>query len=124
MNFDIVPVLENYGFKIPMGKRGWFTVKCMAHDDSVASCRVNTDEGLVACMACDLKGNAISVVKYMDGVDYKDAVRRCQELTGRRNPGIRESDQRNMPLSGRSRNNSKHGGFVSPRLREGSRGRT
>ena len=74
--FDIWPVLEHYGWDLPSPRGSWQSVRCHAHEDKHASCRISQDSGQVKCLACNFKGDAIAVVQHYEGVNYPDAVRR------------------------------------------------
>lgn len=119
-SFDIYQVLQHYGWELPSKRTGWYTVKCGYHADRVKSCRINTDIGAVACMACDMKGDAIKVVEIMEGMKYRDAVRRCEEITGTRSDSVRSSDRSSRYVPARSRDNSRHGPYIPARLRTGA----
>ena len=80
--FPIWPVLEYYGWDLPSPKQGWTMVRCEKHGDKHSSASVNEETGYVFCHACDLKGDAIAIVQIYEGVGFKDAVRKCEEITG------------------------------------------
>ena len=81
VTFELWPILEHYGWMLPSPKTGWFTVKCGIHDDSHASCRVNNDEGVLACMACGFKGDTIKLIRHMEGCSYVEAVRIAEQIS-------------------------------------------
>lgn len=118
--FDLQVVLEALGWQLPPKRSGWYTVKCGYHEDRVKSCRINTDIGAVACMACDMKGDAIKVVEITEGMKYRDAVRRCEEITGTRSESVRGAGRSSRYVPSRSRNNKRDGTYVPPRLRAGA----
>lgn len=115
--FDIWPVLEHYDWQLPAPRGVWQTVKCGAHDDSHMSCRISSDAGQVKCLACGFAGDAIDVVKHYEGIGYKDAVRRCEELTGGSDTHVSGTNRRSRNVSGKSRYQSKRRPYVPPRLR-------
>ena len=80
--FPIWPVLEHYGWDLPSPKHGWTMVKCEKHGEKHSSAAVNEEQGYVFCHACEFKGDAIDVVMIYEGVGFKDAVRKCEEITG------------------------------------------
>ena len=121
-SFDIHQVLEHYGWNLPAERTGWVTVKCGAHDDSHQSCRINHDTGYVLCMACGFPrdgkaGDAVNVVRYYEGCGYKDAVRRCQELTGGSELGVPRTGGRRRGVPSSSRGDARNRKYVPPRLR-------
>ncbi len=118
-DFDIHQVLEHYGWPLPGERTGWVTVKCGAHDDSHQSCRINSDNGYVLCMACGFPkdgkaGDAIDVVRYYEGVGYRDAVRRCEDITG--GSAGSGNPKRGRSYSG-SRGDARNRKYIPPRLR-------
>lgn len=85
--FDIFPVLAYYDWDLPSPRGVWQTVKCFAHSDSHASCRISSDIGQVFCQACGFKNDAIGVVQHYDGISYKEAVAKCELITGAADSG-------------------------------------
>ena len=85
--FDIFPVLEYYEWELPSPRGVWQTVKCFAHPDSHASCRISSDIGQVFCQACGFKQDAIGVVQHYEALGYKEAVAKCELITGAADSG-------------------------------------
>ena len=124
-DFDIHLVLESYGWDLPAARTGWVTVKCGAHDDSHQSCRISSDTGYVLCMACGFPkggkaGDAIDVVRHYEGTGYRDAKRRCEELTGGSKLGVSRTGGHGSRVSGSSRGDARNRKYVPPRLRRGT----
>jgi len=80
--FSIWPVLEHYGWELPAPRGGFQSVKCSKHGDTHNSASVSEESNYVFCHACDFKGDAIDVVMAYEGIGFKDAVRRCEEIAG------------------------------------------
>jgi len=122
--FDIWPVLEHYGWDLPSPRGVWQSIKCGAHDDSHASCRISQEAGQVKCLACDFKGDAIDVVRYYEKVNYPDAVRRCEELTEGSDRNVLQSSRGYSRLPSRTRDKRRSRAYTPPRLRQRTNDRT
>ncbi len=118
--FDIWPVLEHYDWELPAPRGTWQTVKCGAHDDSHQSCRISSDAGKVKCLACGFSGDAIDVVQHYEGIGYRDAVSRCEEITGASDGLVSQSSRPRRTVSGKSRYQRRDREYVPPRLRRGT----
>jgi len=117
----LYPLLEHYGWDLGSPRMGWHTVKCGAHKDSKASCRVNDEIGAAKCQACDFGGDLIKIVRYYEGeIEFNAAVKIIEEATGRVSERVSSGSSgrtSRSPVSPRSRNNRGDSTFVSPRLR-------
>lgn len=81
--FPIGPVIEYYGGEPVEADRGWHPVRCPFHGDRDASGSVRTDgEEVFHCFGCEIKGNAVQILMKVEGLGYRDAVRRVEEITG------------------------------------------
>lgn len=82
--FDIAVVVEHYtGSPVPE-RGGYVKVNCFtgSHEDRTPSATVNRKTGYAHCFACDFSGDAIDLIRLMEGVDYVNALRRAEEITG------------------------------------------
>ncbi len=113
---DIVKVLELYGFTIPI-RTGWVTVRCAFHNDKVKSARLNIDKGGFRCFACDMAGDVYSLIMKKEGVNYVEAVKIAERITGESNGELRRKPKRSAVVSDDSRYNGGDGAYVPPRLR-------
>lgn len=78
-DLGIAGVLEHYGADLSRVRAsGWRPVRCPFHDDRNASAGVNLDKNAFACHACGMKGDAISLIKKREGLDFNDAIRFAQ----------------------------------------------
>lgn len=90
--------LDHYGVQYRQ-VRGWQTVRCVFHDESRPSLRVNVDDGGFMCQACGVTGgNIYAFVAAKEGVTYKEAIDLVggwsgvtvpKPSSGRRRPGRR-----------------------------------
>lgn len=114
-------VLEHYGWDLPSPRHGWYTVKCGAHKDSRASCRINQEKNAVICQACGFSGDLIKIVRHYEGEkSYREVVAIIEEVSGNLNTEVLRGSSgvrgRNLVSSGK-RDKRGNSTFISPRLR-------
>ena len=114
---SIVKVLEHYGFTIPSNRGGWQSVRCLFHNDHVKSARVNIDGGGFRCFACDMAGDVYSIIMKREGVNYNEALKIAERITGESNNQLRSKPRRGSTVSSESRYNGGDSPYVPPRLR-------
>lgn len=117
---SIVKVLEHYGFTIPSNRGGWQSVRCLFHNDHVKSARLNIDGGGFRCFACDMAGDVYSIIMKREGVNYGEALKIAEGITGESNGELRKKSRRSTTVPRESRYNRGNGSYVPPRLREES----
>lgn len=89
--FPIAPILESLGQYIPPGsRRGRVKVKCVFHDDDVASATIDFDNQRFRCFACDESGDAVELIMRHEGVKFAAALERCEDITGSAKSAVRE----------------------------------
>lgn len=75
-------VMDRYGVRY-RNTTGWQSVHCPSefhvHGDRNPSGRLNLGVGGYFCHGCDMKGSAYDVVMFMEGVDFKQAVKQLGE---------------------------------------------
>lgn len=81
---SIIKVLAHYGAEDLPETIGWRSIRCPFHGDQHASARYccNEDVSAFKCMACSAQGDAISLVKQQEGIDYKEALVFIEQITG------------------------------------------
>lgn len=103
-------ILAHYGAdSVPDGYGDrWRSMRCPFHDDRHASASFNEDLDSFACLACDAKGNAVTLLMQQERLSAREADARATEIAG--HPGMSMQG----PVSG-----IRHGkgGYISPRLR-------
>lgn len=114
---DIVKVLEHYGFTISTNRGGWVSVRCVFHNDHVKSARLNIELGGFRCFACDMAGDVYSIIMKREGVNYGEALKVAERITGESNGELRRKPKRSTAVSGESRYNRGDSAYVPPRLR-------
>lgn len=84
MAASIREVLAHYGADDLPEAIGWRSMKCCFHSDRHASARYcsNGDVEAFKCMACPAQGDAISLVKQQEGLEYKEALAFLEQITG------------------------------------------
>ena len=120
--YDIYAVLAHYGWDLPGERSGWVSVRCGAHEDGHASCRISGDTGYVLCMACSFPkdgkaGDAIDVVRHYEGTGFRESKRRAEEITAAGGREVPLSTGASRAVSDGSRGNSRNRRYTPPRLR-------
>ena len=85
MSISIVDLLVHYGAdlsRVNPSRVGWQPMKCPWHEDRVSSASVNITNDVFRCHACDMKGDAISIIKEVEGLDYGAAIEYAREVLG------------------------------------------
>lgn len=84
MGVPITKVLAHYGADDLPETLGWRSMRCCFHEDRHASARYcsNGDVEAFKCQACPAQGDAISLVKQQEGIDYKEALAFIEQITG------------------------------------------
>ena len=58
------------------GRQGWVSAKCIFHEDSSPSLRVNTESGAFFCHGCGAKGgDVLAAYMLMTGADFVTAAK-------------------------------------------------
>ena len=114
---DLWKVLTHYGWKIPGSKMRWQTIACGLHEDRTPSCRVNDASGGVTCFSCGFKGDAVGLIRHIEGVGWREAYSECESITV--GDSIEVSGQRSIGsnVSFNSGDNRRGGTYVPPRVR-------
>src|ERR1041385_6049004 len=102
--YPIGPILERYGFDPIDTDRGWHAVRCEFHGDRDASGSVNTLDQIYNCFGCGMRGSGTQIIMKMEGLTYRDAVVRAEEITGDRDTSVRSGSRRRNAVPGGSGN--------------------
>lgn len=79
--FPIADIIESYG-GTPTYRGGWSPLQCPFHGDRNASATINHRAQRFCCHVCmERSEDAIGIVMWQDGVDYKRAVEICESIT-------------------------------------------
>lgn len=80
----ITKVLAHYGADDLPETSSWRSIRCPFHDEKHASARYchNEDVSAFICMACGVKGDAISLVKQQEQLEYREALEFIEQITG------------------------------------------
>lgn len=79
---NILDVAEDLGLEMkPQGRN--MLILCPCHPDRhFGSCKLLTDKNIFYCHACHAHGDAIGLVKAVEGVDFKTAAKRVADICG------------------------------------------
>ena len=83
--FDIAAVIEHYTDRtVPDRGSGYVKVSCPTgdHEDRTPSATVNRSTGRVHCFSCQFSGDAIDLIQFKEGVDFLEAVKIAEAITG------------------------------------------
>jgi DNA primase catalytic core len=76
---SIVSLFESYGVKLTKtSHNGSYTGLCPWHDDHNPSLSVDETKGLFHCFGCDAKGDIIELVRKMEGVSFREAIKKLE----------------------------------------------
>lgn len=115
MTSPIGRLLEHYGAKrVPSGK-GWKKINCPFHGDKHASAAVNHDLNVFNCFACDVAGDIYRIIMIQEGVSFREAKSRAEEVIGVSNIPLPKSNTLGRKLSSKQ-------GIISGRRPELSTG--
>jgi len=79
---SIVSLFEGYGVKLSKSSHnGSYTGLCPWHDDHNPSLSVDETKGLFHCFGCDAKGDVIELVRKMENLSFRDAIRKLEGTT-------------------------------------------
>lgn len=114
-DIPIEGVLFKYGIDFDPNRGGNQKVKCVFHEDTVASASVNLTKGLFNCYGCGVAGDAITLVMLKEGLDYRRAVAIAESLAGEFDgPVSRSVDAGGLLLPRRSGTRQNRRGWRSP----------
>lgn len=73
-------------------------MRCPFHEDRTASARINLDGQAFRCFACDINGDAFTVIMWREGVDFVGSIEYVKGIVG-----IEVEDVRGSVTSSRGR---------------------
>lgn len=113
---DLVAVLEHYGSNIP-DRHGYISVRCVLHEDTLASATVNIDKQRYHCFVCSFDGDVYDVVARKEDIgDFKDVIARAEAIAdGKRKQVSRSTGSSDGLLPARSGNRGRSRRYVPPR---------
>jgi hypothetical protein len=105
--YPIGPVVNYLGGDVGGGYRsGRQKIRCInpAHDDRRPSASVDYSANRYTCFSCGLSGDAIDLLRLVEGLAFDAAVALCESLTGGEAAPVRGGSADEPPaLFGRSR---------------------
>ena len=75
---SIEAIVTFYGGEVKLGKN--VSVRCCMHDDSRRSAVIDTYKNLYFCHTCGKGGSGVEIVMEKEGLGYKDALERANEI--------------------------------------------
>ena len=81
-------ILIHYGATL-RATTGQVNLKCPFHSDTHQSGSANLNKNIYICFACGVQGNSIQIVQLQEGVDFREAKRIAEGITGESNREIR-----------------------------------
>lgn len=85
---DITQAVQRYHpeWKPPADNgRTWIKTQCPFHPDENASAAVSFTYDAYKCLGCGISGNAVNLIKTMEGVTYREAVGLAEAVSPRSN---------------------------------------
>lgn len=83
-------VIQRYfpDWEPPENRREWNYTCCPFHNESDPSAAVSFDRDAFKCHACDVKGDAIALIRLQEGVTYREAVTIAESLSTGSNDAV------------------------------------
>jgi len=81
-NISIEALCRSRGIELHKHGSNDLAGKCPFHDDKEPSFIVTPSKNLFHCMGCDAAGSVIDLVMKLDGIEFKEAVRKLMTSTG------------------------------------------
>lgn len=102
----------------PPNYREWNKCLCPFHGESVPSAAVSYDLDGFNCFACDVRGDAISIIRHMEEVNFAEAKRIAEEISVGGNQPVQRKPARkpSRRIFGEQGNTAQH--TVRPGIRE------
>jgi len=95
----IGPVIVHYGGDKPRDRKSWQKILCPFHNDSTASATINTELNAFNCFACGVKGDTYSIIMQQEGVEFREAVKIAEGITGHSSPSVRDKNRLSRGVS-------------------------
>jgi len=112
--------MEYYGIDNLTEEDRWMKVKCPFHGDSHASATVNPIQNGFKCFACGIQGDTYNIIMQHEGVEFLEAVKRAEEITGISSKSLRQKSTSGRTISSKPRAGLSRGGYVPPGRGSGS----
>jgi len=91
-SISIIAIVNHYGGEVREGRSA--SVKCCMHNDSRRSAVMNTYENLYFCHTCGKGGTGVQIVMEKEGLDFKDALQRANEIATSGGYSVRRGTRR------------------------------
>ena len=110
---SIRAILEHYGAKLRQN-HGQVNLKCPFHSDTHQSGSANLDKNIFICFACGVQGNSIQIIVRQEGLNFNEAKRFAEGITGEVSTQVRGkySSGRNLPSKSGNHKGSSASGAI------------
>ena len=96
-------IVRFYGGEVREGKN--VSVRCCVHNDTRKSAVIDTINNLYYCHTCGVAGNGVNIITHKEGLEFKDAIKRADEILAGSGEPIRSgNNSRNSKVSRRTWN--------------------
>ena len=85
---SIRAILEHYGASLRQ-THGQVNLKCPFHSDTHQSGSANLDKNIFMCFACGVQGNSIQIIVRQEGLNFNEAKRFAERITGESSSTVR-----------------------------------
>lgn len=85
---SIRAILEHYGASLRQ-THGQVNLKCPFHSDTHQSGSANLDKNIFICFACGVQGNSIQIIVRQEGLNFNEAKRFAERITGESSSPVR-----------------------------------
>lgn len=86
----IAAIIEHYGGKLRRDYGSWQKIRCPFHKDSHASAGLSITDNIFVCHGCGIKGNGFNVIKEYEGINFREAIKVAETITGEGYKSLRE----------------------------------
>ena len=116
---SIKAILEHYGASL-RSTHGQVNLRCPFHGDSHQSGTANLDKNIFICFACCVQGNSIQIIVRQEGLNFNEAKRFAEGITGEVREEVRGKYSSGRRLPSKQRNTSGGGTVGSIRRSRGA----
>jgi DNA primase len=78
----------------PKGRKNWKRVNCPFHHDRQASATVNLELGVFVCHGCEVRGDAVALIRKVKKCSFQEALKISGSISGLSMTGASEPKER------------------------------
>jgi DNA primase len=83
-------IVQFYGGEVKEGRN--VSVRCCVHNDTRKSAVIDTINNLYYCHTCGVAGNGVNIITHKEGLEFKDALKRANEIVAGSGGAIRSGN--------------------------------